>query len=93
MAEITKYTGNNTVLSIPAQVDGYAVMSIGDGTFSYGYSLKEITLPGTLAEIGADAFYGCPEDALFTVPGGSLAEEWCKENGKNYTYPDANDWI
>ena len=69
------------------------LMSIGDRAFYSCYGLKEITLPETLKEIGEDAFDECPEDALFTVVRDSYAAKWCKENGKNYTYPDANDWL
>ena len=65
--------------------------SIGEDAFFYCKGLTAITLPETLAEIGKDAFNGCPEDALFTVVRGSYAARWCKENGKSYTYTDAND--
>ena len=67
--------------------------SIGEAAFSSCEGLTEITLPETLKEIGEDAFHRCPEDALFTVVRGSYAAKWCKENGKEYTYSDANDWL
>ena len=66
--------------------------SIGDSAFSYCISLNSITLPEGLTSIEDGAFRGC-NSLTITVNRDSYAAEYCKENGLNYTYPDANDWL
>ena len=58
-AEITRYTGKAESLSVPAQLDEYAVTSIGRGAFSDRYSLMTITLPDSLTSIEANPFISC----------------------------------
>ena len=62
--------------------------SIGDEAFGYCDSLSSITLPEGLTSIGDDAFYDCSNLSSIVVTRGSYAEEYCKENGLNYTYTD-----
>ena len=68
-AEITGYTGTDTKLEIPAEIDGYAVSSIGSYTFSYRYNLTEITIPNSVSSIGDSAFYGCTGLTVLTISG------------------------
>lgn len=61
-ATITKYTGNEHRITIPAQVaqgtQTYPVTKIGDRVFSnYRYVLTSVQIPGTVTEIGDNAFY------------------------------------
>ena len=70
-----------------------SVTSIGELAFSSCSSLTAITLPESLESIGTDAFADCPKNMQFTVVRDSYAAKWCKENGLNYTYPDALDWL
>ena len=63
-ATITKYTGNENRITIPAQVaqgtQTYPVTKIGDRVFSnYRYVLTSVQIPGTVTEIGNNAFYNC----------------------------------
>ena len=58
-AEITNYTGSATELTIPSQLDGYTVTSIGDFLFMYRDSLTSITIPNSVTGIGYRAFYNC----------------------------------
>lgn len=58
-AEITNYTGSATELTIPSQLDGYTVTSIGDFIFMYRDSLTSITIPNSVTSIGYRAFYNC----------------------------------
>lgn len=46
-------------LAFPSELDGYTVGSIAAGAFQGNTSLKRIVLPGTLYEIGANAFAAC----------------------------------
>jgi hypothetical protein len=67
---ITGYTGTNTVLVIPTNINGLVVTSIGYNAFSaYDNPLTSITMPDTVTSIGATAFYGC-HNAIFTIPSG-----------------------
>lgn len=56
---ITGYTGQDTVITIPNQIEGKKVVGIADKAFA-GYStLENVTLPDTLFSIGVRAFEGC----------------------------------
>ena len=59
-AEITKYTGTDINVTIPARIDGCAVTSIGDAAFDGCTSLQSITLPKSSISIGGAAFVNCP---------------------------------
>ena len=59
-AEITKYTGTDINVTIPARIDGRAVTSIGDAAFDGCTSLQSITLPKSIISIGGAAFVNCP---------------------------------
>ncbi len=56
-ATITGYYGSETVLEIPATLEGYPVTAIGDYAFYGCTSLADITLPDSVTEIGENAFY------------------------------------
>ncbi len=55
---ITGYTGNDTTLTIPAEIEGYPVKAIGDNAFEAG-SFEIVTLEGNIETIGAFAFDSC----------------------------------
>ena len=57
-ATITKYTGNATVVEIPAFVGSYLVDSIGEKAFK-GCTMQYVVFPDTLMTIGNHAFSGC----------------------------------
>ncbi|PID64543.1 MAG: hypothetical protein CR963_00385, partial [Gammaproteobacteria bacterium] len=54
-ATITAYNGAEKAIVIPAQLDGHAVMSIGDNAFA-GKSLTAVTIPDSVTTIGERAF-------------------------------------
>ena len=68
-----------------------SLTTIGNGAFAGCESLTNITLPSSLTTIGNWAFESCSVSLSFTVVRGSWAENWCKENGKNYTYSNSID--
>jgi hypothetical protein len=52
---ITKYTGWDTEVEIPAKIGGKAVLAIGEGAFK-GASLTRVTIPEGVTYIGKGAF-------------------------------------
>ena len=55
-ASITKYNGEADALTVPAELDGHTVTSIGDSAFSRCDSLTTITLPDSVTSIGDEVF-------------------------------------
>ena len=56
---ITGYTGSDTVLTLPAIIDGLPVTRIGDNAFNGLTGLTGVILPDSVTRIGANAFQGC----------------------------------
>ncbi len=82
-AELTNYTAYAEFLTVPAQIDGHAVASIGSEAFINSEFLSSIILPDCVTTIGIDAFCGCSFLASITLPSsltsiGKLAFAGCK---------------
>ena len=63
--EITKYIGTDTVVTIPAEIEGKQVVSVG------GFSktnVTSVTIPDGVKEIGIEAFSWCKELTTVEVP-------------------------
>ena len=58
-AEITSYSGKDSVLKIPNTLDGKTVTSIGDEAFSGCRALTSIELPDSVTSMGVNLFAGC----------------------------------
>ena len=50
--------------------------------------MTSITIPKSVTSIGDGAFIFCPAGLTVTVPRGSCAEQYCRENGLKYAYSD-----
>lgn len=70
---IVKYSGSDSSLSIPSEIDGHSVRSIGEGVFRWKNSLTEISLPEGLNRIGDFAFFGCGSLTEIALPEGLTA--------------------
>lgn len=53
---ITGYTGSNTSVAIPATINGYPVVAIGNTAFGGMSSIANVTIPNSVTNIGAFAF-------------------------------------
>ena len=63
---IGNFTGSN--VTIPEEIDGYAVTGIGDNAFRGCKNLTSVTIPNTVTEIGFEAFFGCTNIVKATMP-------------------------
>lgn len=57
--EITGYIGKELKVVIPATIDGYTVISIGESTFAENSTIVSVELPNTVKTIGKNAFFLC----------------------------------
>lgn len=57
--EVTGYTGTETAITIPSEIDGYIVQSIGNNAFKGNKTLTAVAFPETLESMGTYVFSGC----------------------------------
>jgi hypothetical protein len=67
---ITKYTGTDTVVEVPSEIDGVKVTFIDDHAFEFKYKLTSVTLPDTITGIGESAFSDCSALEYVNIPEG-----------------------
>ncbi|MCD8026575.1 MAG: leucine-rich repeat domain-containing protein, partial [Clostridiales bacterium] len=68
--EITAYTGSDTAIEIPSEIDGYTVTSIFDYALSDSRNIKSVTIPDSVTSIGGGAFYDCVNLESITIGSG-----------------------
>ena len=94
-AQITYYRGSVEKLDIPAEIDGYAITSIGEWAFNWCNSLTQITIPDSVTSIGKNPFWHCesltqikvsPDHPALAVMGGVL---FSKPDKRLICYPCA----
>ena len=56
---IIEYSGHDTLVTIPEQIEGYPVVAVGKKAFLSNKSIKEVMLPKTISEIGDFCFARC----------------------------------
>ena len=66
-AQITRYSGSATDLTIPDTLDGIPVTSIGYHAFSYCTSLTCVTIPDGVVSLEVDPFVDCTRLAAIQV--------------------------
>ena len=57
--EISKYVGNDSDVTIPDEIDGKKVTSIGKGAFENNISIKNIEMSNNILSIYDGAYYNC----------------------------------
>ena len=67
-AYITKYTGTDAEVYIPATLGGYPVMKIYSCAFEYNVALTNVLIPEGITYIGEYAFRGCRNLQSIRIP-------------------------
>ncbi|MDR3594157.1 leucine-rich repeat domain-containing protein [Clostridium sp.] len=75
--KIKKYTGTDSTVVIPNQINGVKVVNIGEDAFINGHSLTNITIPDSVTSIEKMAFTNCDKLTSLTIPNGvtSIGED------------------
>ena len=66
---IAEYTGDEEVIEIPSEIDGYQVMDIGGKAFIYT-RMKSLSIPDSVRSIGNRAFDNCQITDRLELPEG-----------------------
>lgn len=66
--EIISYTGEDDSVTVPAQINGFPVVSIGNAAFAGNYRIREIVLPDSVREIKGNAFKNMPQLNSINMP-------------------------
>lgn len=66
---ITEYTGEETDITIPSNINGKTVTELGAEIFMNNMKLKRVTIPDTVTAIGNNAFNGCIYLQSVKLPG------------------------
>ncbi len=67
-AEISKYKGNDPDITIPKELDGYIVTSIGDEAFRNNLSIRRLTIQNNIDRVGKKAFCGAYNLLYLNLP-------------------------
>lgn len=67
---ISGYTGDESEITIPLELDGYIVTGIADSAFSGNDFIKTLVVPGQIKSIGDEAFSGCSNLSSVTLEEG-----------------------
>ncbi|MGN1457449.1 MAG: leucine-rich repeat protein, partial [Acutalibacteraceae bacterium] len=91
--KITGYTGTETHLTIPSEINGKKVVEIGEYVFSDNYDLNTVIIPDGVTTIGEYAFAYCNSLENITIPDsvttiGEYAFAYCYSL-ENITIPDS----
>ena len=78
--KIVKYTGSDSNLIIPNEIDGKAVLSIGDFSFYNCTSLTSVIIPEGVKSIGRSAFVYCSGLTSVNIPDGVTSIGICAFN-------------
>ena len=67
-AEVTRYSGKSRTVTIPGQIDGKTVTSIGAGAFYYRNWIKKVTIPDSVFYLGDRVFARCSQLTDIEIP-------------------------
>ena len=69
---ITKYTGKDDNVEIPAEIDGVSVTEVGFYAFEANAKVVSVSLPESIDTIGEGAFYSCSSLQQINLPSGLI---------------------
>ena len=72
---ITKYIGNGGDITIPTEIAGKSVTSIGSSAFFHCSGLTNLSIPDSVTSIGGSAFSGCSGLTSLSIPDGVTSIE------------------
>ena len=91
--EIVKARKANGDFTIPAEIDGFSVTSIGELAFADCGKMTSVVIPPGVTSIGAMAFFGCDRINSIVIPAGvtSIGEKafWGCSRLKSVTIPNS----
>ena len=67
-AMLEEYHGGAEDVVIPNEIYSYTVVSIAENTFSNNTTIKSVTIPESVTNIGAYSFYGCSNLESAVIP-------------------------
>ena len=56
---ITNYNGEDSDVTVPSELDGYTITTIGEGAFRNNNVIKRVNIPASITSIEDGAFYEC----------------------------------
>lgn len=65
---ITGYSGTDTVVTVPDEINDIPVVSVGEGAFKGNTSITSVTVSVGVKDIGASAFENCTKLATISLP-------------------------
>lgn len=99
IAVIGQYSGSDSVVNIPAEIDGYPVIGILNGAFYQNTSITRAVIPEGIEFVGASyqsningAFEGCTNLSYITFPDSLWHIGYCAFKGtglRSVTLPDS----
>ena len=66
---LTEYTGEETAIKIPSNINGKPVTGLGAEIFMNNMKLEQVTIPDSVTEIGNNAFNSCISLRSVKLPG------------------------
>ena len=78
---VTGYTGDGIAVTIPKEIDGKVVTSIGRSAFEGCTSLASIVIPDSVTSIGWSAFEDCTSLASIVIPDSVTSIGWIAFKG------------
>lgn len=65
---LTKYTGSNSVVTVPSMINGLPVIEIGSKAFMGCTNLSSVTIGNGISTVQSFAFYECERLTSVTIP-------------------------
>ena len=72
---ITGYSGNSSIVRIPAKIGSYPVTKIGSCAFFQNGRITSVSIPNIVKTIESDAFYGLSNLKSLTIPSSVITIE------------------